>query len=212
MSHVDEQELVMHALGDSGDAAAVGRHLEQCEEGRGRLAEIERVLAATTGLEVPEPDAGFEARIWARQRAALHATGGPLAPGGLNGIDYHPDGYLLVAQTRTSGLVKVPLDDALATSSVELAEPIRADGLILMPSGDLIAVAGTEGEEGPRSEVLRLTSDDGWATANIAARWMAAPNATTAAVRGDEVYVVDARFDDMMSGAPHFDITRVQFP
>ena len=71
MKHPDEQEMVMHVLGDSEDAEQIGVHLAECEQCRAQVAEIEQLLAATSELRVPEPDAGFEARIWERQRRLL---------------------------------------------------------------------------------------------------------------------------------------------
>ncbi len=64
----------MHVLGDSHDAEGVRTHLAECAECRAQVIEIERLLAATSELEVPEPDAGFEARIWERQQRHLPQT------------------------------------------------------------------------------------------------------------------------------------------
>jgi len=71
MKHPDEQEMVMHVLGDSEGAAGIRAHLAECAQCRAQATEIERLLAATAELKVPEPDAGFEARIWKRQRMQL---------------------------------------------------------------------------------------------------------------------------------------------
>lgn len=144
--------------------------------------------------------------------AEVLASGDALAPGGINGIEYHRDGYLLAAQVNGAALLRVSLDGS-QVATVGLPEPLRIDGLVFMPDGRLVAVAGTgEGETG-RTEVVVLTSADGWSTASIAGRWEAAPNATTAAVRDGQIYVVDARFDDMGSdAATSFDITRAELP
>lgn len=132
---------------------------------------------------------------------------------GLNGIDLHPDGYLLVAQAGRRQLLRIPLDDPTDIHVVGIDEPFDADGLTFTANGDLIAVATTGDRDAASTEVLRLQSSDGWNTARIAARAPAAESATTAAVRGDAVYVLDARFGDMggETPAPHFDITRVSF-
>ena len=63
MKHPDEQEMVMHVLGDTEDAEQIRAHLAGCVQCRAQVAEIERLLAATAELKVPESDAGFEARI-----------------------------------------------------------------------------------------------------------------------------------------------------
>ena len=140
---------------------------------------------------------------------------GLLAEGGfLNGIDYHPDGYLLVAHGDAQELIKVGLGADPVVTRIVTPEPFGADGLSLMADGRLVAVVSIGEGESARSEVLFLTSDDDWATAEIVARADAADAATTAAIRGDAVYVIDARFGDMGASppAPYFDISRVRLP
>ncbi|MDX1394686.1 MAG: hypothetical protein R3195_09845 [Gemmatimonadota bacterium] len=144
--------------------------------------------------------------------AEVLVSGDALAPGGINGIEYHRDGYLLAAQVNAAALLKISLDGSEVTA-VGLPEPLLIDGLVFLADGRLAAVAGTgEGETG-RTEVVLLSSTDGWTNASIAGRWEAARDATTAAVRDGQVYVVDARFGDMGSdAASSFDITRAELP
>jgi anti-sigma factor RsiW len=61
----------MHVLGDSEDTEQIRVHLAECGQCRAQVAEVERLLAATSEFRVPAPDAGFEARIWERQRRHL---------------------------------------------------------------------------------------------------------------------------------------------
>ncbi|MGB1288311.1 MAG: hypothetical protein ACPG7F_17380 [Aggregatilineales bacterium] len=134
---------------------------------------------------------------------------------GLNGIEFHPDGYLIVAVGGTSKLYKVPLDDPEMLSEIILPEPIGSDGLNWHPDGYLIAVATTFNEDGEGTrEILKLRSDDDWQSANIFARGSAINefSPTTAAIRDGEVYVVHARFGDLFgAGAAEFPIVRVNF-
>jgi len=142
--------------------------------------------------------------------ARVLVAGDPLAPGGLNGIEYHRDGYLIVAQVEAGALIRVALDDPTDIHPVAIGESITADGIVFLPDGRLAVVDAGEGPDGP-TEVLLLSSPDGWESASIVARWAAPAGATTAAVRGDDVYVIDARFADMQGEAPTFDITRARF-
>ena len=48
---------------------------------------------------------------------------------GLNGIEYHPDGYLLVAVGTTASIYKVPLDDPDSLTLVESETPYAIDGM-----------------------------------------------------------------------------------
>lgn len=140
--------------------------------------------------------------------ASVFVQGGALTEGGfLNGIDYHPGGFLLVAQAGAGALLRVDLGEEPEVTIVSLPEPVGADGLTLTPEGALVVVAPVD----DGSETLLLESSDGWASATIAGRQPVATNATTAAVRDGSVYVLDARFGDMggPEPAPHFDISRV---
>lgn len=131
-------------------------------------------------------------------------------PIGLNGIDYHPDGYLLAAVAGRGALVKVPVEDPGALVEVSLPRPFGADGLFLMEDGALVAVV-FESAGDTTSEVVWLRSDDGWASAEIVARGPSG-SATTATVREGAVYAVDPHFEAMGSPEPHpsFEIYRVE--
>jgi hypothetical protein len=77
MKHPDDHALVMSIMGDSDDNQSIAEHLGTCDDCRARRAELSQVLeTAVAGLEEPPvPDANFESRIWARQRAALLDAG-----------------------------------------------------------------------------------------------------------------------------------------
>lgn len=131
---------------------------------------------------------------------------------GLNGIEWHADGYLLAAVMGRSALVKIPLGAPGELTEVELPEPISADGLVLGPDGTLVAVGSTTGPDGQsRSEVLWLASSDGWASAEITAR-APAGGATTGTLREGSVYVVNPHFEALGGAEPHpsFEIYRVE--
>lgn len=135
---------------------------------------------------------------------------------GLNGIDYHPDGYLLVAVVDPMEVYKVPVDDPESFTMVELSEPLGIDGMILHENGDLIAVATTLDDEGnPQNETVMVGSDDDWATATVMARGVTLPDAfpTTVALRDGHAFVLHAHFGELLAGesADAFEIVRVDF-
>ncbi|WP_139924564.1 SMP-30/gluconolactonase/LRE family protein [Hymenobacter sp. DG01] len=79
---------------------------------------------------------------------------------GLNGIVFHPDGYLLVAKSNDGTLFKVPLSNPASFSRVTSTQSLEgADGLLLLDPQTLLLVAGSQ------STVFRLASSDAWATA-----------------------------------------------
>ncbi len=126
----------------------------------------------------------------------------------LNGIVWHPDGYLIVAQAGKGELYKIPLASPEKVTSVTLPEPVSgADGLALHPDGSLIVISGS------LSTVFRLRSDDGWASARIEGRVKTDEPATTAAVRDGAVYVLYSRMRAMNFGqtVASFPIVRVDF-
>jgi hypothetical protein len=74
MNHPDEQRLIEYAGGDAPNAAGareVEQHLLECAVCRQSVETLRRVLAAASAVEVPEPDAGYEARMWRRVAGKL---------------------------------------------------------------------------------------------------------------------------------------------
>ena len=124
-------------------------------------------------------DADHAARV-------LHAfdDGGP----GPNGIVHHPGGYLLVA--RGAALWKVPLDDPGAAAEVALPEEVPGQDGLVWTAGRLAVVSNSA------NRVVALTSGDDWASAEVAGTAVFDEQATTAAVVGDDVYVVHPHFGD----------------
>jgi len=117
------------------------------------------------------------------------SKGGPYM---LNGIAAHPSGYLVVAESTAGDLYKVPLDKPEAVSKVKLPEAMNgADGILWHGNGNLLVVRNDAS-----NSIYALSSTDDWATANVAAKGTYAVQATTAAVAGDDVYVVHPHFGD----------------
>lgn len=107
----------------------------------------------------------------------------------LNGIEFHSNGYLIVV--GGPNLYKVPLDNPDETSRISLPEPMRgADGIVFDSMGRLAVVSNSA------SRVVALVSDDDWASATIDAVATFQGQATTGAVVGDDIYVVQPHFAD----------------
>jgi sugar lactone lactonase YvrE len=151
-----------------------------------------------------------EASIFAENEAFASATFG------LNGIEYHPDGYLLVALTEPGALFKIPLHDPEAITQVELDEAFSLDGIVLHPDGQLIVVASTVSESGDvKGEVLALESDDDWASATITNRASSDVERSPASItlRDETPYIIYSHFNELFSGqsVDAFEIERVEF-
>lgn len=115
---------------------------------------------------------------------------------GLNGIVFHPDGFLLVAHYAKGMLLKIPLDNPDQVSPVSCRVAFTgADGLLLDTKKNLVLVQN-QGVD----KVYRLVSRDRWRSAVV--REMTADtehfqNPTTATLVGDDVYVLNAHLDEL---------------
>ena len=107
---------------------------------------------------------------------------------GPNGIVYHPAGFLLVARGAT--LWKVPVDDPATLSEVLVAEEITGQDGMVWSAMRLVIVSNDA------NRVVALRSEDEWGTAEVVGVGAYEPQATTAAVVGDAIYVVHPHFAD----------------
>jgi hypothetical protein len=71
--HLTDDELVLHYYGEMNEAAEARAcaHLDQCVECREHLQQLQRVMAAIDSVPVPEPDAFFEQRTWAKLQPSI---------------------------------------------------------------------------------------------------------------------------------------------
>lgn len=122
---------------------------------------------------------------------------------GLNGIEFHPDGYLLAAVGASSSIYKILLDDPESLSLVETETGYGIDGMAFDANLDLVAVARVEGAQ----ILVMLSSDDDWATAYEQSHVETDGNATTVAIRGDSAYYTKAYFGNPAQEV--YDITQV---
>jgi len=121
---------------------------------------------------------------------------------GMNGIVYHPDGYLLVA---VDGLIRIPLDAPEEMVRVSLETALRIDGMILTPENVLVAVSSVG--DMPGRSVVAVESENAWESASIIGSVETDGNATTVAQRGDDFYYTKAYFTNPFRGV--YDIVRV---
>jgi len=106
-----------------------------------------------------------------------------------NGIVFHPAGYLLVV--GGASMFKVPVGNPDAATPVKLPEEIPGqDGAVWMADGRLAIVSNSS------NRVVTLKSTDDWASAQLAGQGGYGTQGTTAAVVGDDVYVVQPHFAD----------------
>ncbi|MGJ4748495.1 hypothetical protein ACQV5M_19195, partial [Leptospira sp. SA-E8] len=118
----------------------------------------------------------------------------------LNGIVYHPDGYLLVNKHNSGELFRIPVSDPKQITVVKLPEALQgADGMVLREPGRIALV-----QNGQANRALELVSVDGWQSATIkSSRKSIHAFPTAAALAGGDLYILNARLDSLLTpGAP----------
>jgi len=126
---------------------------------------------------------------------------------GGNGIDYHPDGFLLVAVLESLSLVRIPLDDPEALTVVKWDTLSAIDGMVLSDDGNTLY--GVANINGGIPAIATYTSDDDWATAILSARADSNRASTTLTLRDEEVYFIVGQTQN--TRATEFEIIRAIF-
>ena len=115
---------------------------------------------------------------------------------GLNGIAYHPSGYLLVASSGTGTIYKVDINNPQKISKVITDQFfVNADGL-LMDGNKLIVV-----QNGGSDKIYELSSNDDWATAKLSATTSSNDRFTypsTATKAKDKIWIMNANFTELV--------------
>lgn len=109
------------------------------------------------------------------------------SPGfGLNGIVYHPNGYLIVANAGQGKLYKVDLQNSNAITEITGTGALPGDGLTLL-NGDLYVVTGG-------TRVAQVRSTDNWQTATVIKFDTGVyTGATTSVAVNNQIYTLNAR-------------------
>jgi sugar lactone lactonase YvrE len=126
----------------------------------------------------------------------------------LNGIVYHPKGYLLVVKSNSGELFKISLQGEVTKIAIQQTF-IAADGLVLAQDGSLSLIQNS-------GEVTRLVTPDHWASASVTQTIKSGlifP--TTGVMAGATLYVLQAKlgelFDPKANKSDEFLIHPVQF-
>lgn len=121
----------------------------------------------------------------------------PAGAFGLNGIVFHPDGYLLVAKSNEGALFKVPLATPAAFTRVATTQNLMgADGLLLEDNNTLQVVTNAQ------ATVYQLRTTSAWATATVADSFSTPPQYPTTLARraGADSYVLYSNLNALQAG------------
>ncbi|HYE54004.1 MAG TPA: hypothetical protein VD996_04145 [Chitinophagaceae bacterium] len=115
---------------------------------------------------------------------------------GLNGIVYHPAGYLLVSSTGKGAIYKVDINNPQNVQQVRSSMYfIGADGMLLNDSNHLTLCVN-----GGNDKIFKLKSEDNWQSAELAGTTLLANRFTypaTATRNGDDIWIMNARFHEL---------------
>ena len=115
---------------------------------------------------------------------------------GLNGIVYHPDGFLLVDNSHTGRIYKVNVNNPQQIQKVDIEQYFMgADGMLLTDKNTLTVVVN-----GGTDKIFQLHTTDNWQTAQLAATTLAVDRfiyPSTATRRGQDIWVMDAKFNEL---------------
>ncbi len=110
---------------------------------------------------------------------------------GLNGIVYHPNGYLIVANTGRGKLYKIDLKNGNAITEVTGIGSLPGDGLTLVGNNDIYVVTGG-------NKVALVRSDNNFATASVVdSQTDGYMQATTSTYVDGQVFTLNARIGEI---------------
>ena len=116
---------------------------------------------------------------------------------GINGIVYHPGGFLLVDNSNTGRIYKVDINNPQNVQKVGIDQYfLGGDGLLLNDNNKLTIVVN-----GGNDKIFQLTTEDNWQTAKLSATTLIVDRFTypaTAALSGDEIWIMNAKTNELM--------------
>lgn len=115
---------------------------------------------------------------------------------GLNGIVYHPSGYLLTVSGGTGTIYKIDINNPKNITKVMTDQFfMNGDGLLLTGNDKLVVV-----QNGASDKIYELTSEDNWSSAKLSASTLAADRFTypsTATKAKHKIWIMNAKFSEL---------------
>jgi len=126
---------------------------------------------------------------------------------GANGLDFHPNGYLLVSILNVNdkglytdyGLVKIPVNDAKSVKVVDIADNgfTGFDGMVINSKGNVVGVTNNGISPGGNT-FIELSSDDNWTSAKIINTKPITPSTTVTVTPENKNYIINQDFTKPM--------------
>ncbi len=118
---------------------------------------------------------------------------------GLNGIVYHPDGYLIVVKKDDGQLFKISLDNNRGISTIKTNQKfVGGDGLVLTTNDELIVIANRASGQITET-VFLISSNDNWQSAELKDQYnFGMVYLTTGTIRKNKLYVMHSKLKALM--------------
>jgi len=137
---------------------------------------------------------------------------------GPNGLDYHPDGYLLVSILNVNekfvyadyGLVKIPVNDPKSTKLVEISNSgyTGFDGMVINAKGNVVGVTNNGTSPGGNM-FIELSGENDWKSAKVINSKAITASTTLAITPDNKQYVINQDFSN--DSAKTWTIERIEF-
>jgi len=137
---------------------------------------------------------------------------------GPNGLDYHPDGFLLVSILNVNdkflyadyGLVKIPVNDAKSATLVDISNSgyTGFDGMVINTKGNIVGVSNNGTSPGGNM-FIELASKNNWKSAKVVNSKAITASTTLAVTPDNKQYVINQDFSN--DSAKTWTIERIEF-
>ncbi|WDF58112.1 gluconolaconase [Flavobacterium sp. KACC 22758] len=140
-------------------------------------------------------------KVDAKGTASVFSTNELLKTAGVgpNGIVYHPEGFLLVANNGKGALIKLPISNPNSGTKVKIDQFFpSADGMLLNDNSTLTLV-----QNGGVNKIFKIKSTDNWTKAEVSESTSVEDRfafPSTAAVSGSETWIMNANFSELTEG------------
>lgn len=139
-------------------------------------------------------------------------------PSGPNGLDFHPDGYLLVSILNVNekglysdyGLVKIPVNNPKSAKVVNISGSgfTGFDGMVLTANGNVIGVSNNGTSPGGNT-LIELSSKNDWESAEVINAKGITSSTTVAVTPDNKYYVINQDF--LSNFSETWTIERIEF-
>ena len=157
-------------------------------------------------------------KVDVKGKATLFWTNKTGISSGANGLDFHPDGYLLVSILNVNdkflyadyGLVKIPVNDPTSAKLVKITNAgyTGFDGMIINAKGNIVGITNN-GKASGGNVFMELEGNKDWTSAKVANFKPITASTTVAITQNNENYVINQDFSN--DSAKNWTIEKIKF-